>query len=1268
MSLHIQSFIKGIDKDASVNRYPNDAAYHIENFRFITDEGLTTLSLENIKGTSLVLTMPTNYLIWGHVVLRDTLVILSINANKVGEDTTDRIYTTTINEDGTLNAITAIYTGNLGFSLANKITSVVGVYESEDIQKIYWADEVNPLKYANIADPDIATKDATWFDYIPAFDFATITINSIGIGSLQSGVVQYAYQLYNLYGSSTYFSTPTNLIPLSSSASTGVDSFFLGSDIETSSGKSVRLTLSNIDLSFNRIKIVRLFHTSTLNDPEITVIYDGVTDSSLTVIDNGTQNYGTYSLAEFTFSNYNFIPKHLASKNNILFASNLEESTWDTTYDARAYRFNNSSPTNYCEIYAEDGVSDKISFDYNQLISGTPSYYIGDYSTGVLTNGAIPETHDCFNIYNIEPSHTSNQFKYGAPVAFFGGRGINTIYGFSTELIPEYGDVTKIVNNNNHNGSTNSLIISEKVSHMRGEVYAYGVVLYNTKGQKSYVKWIGDVKFPSIYENSSFAITTLTSNTANIRNLYIYFTLNNLPVDCAAVQIVRCERKTEDRTILAQGILGATRLDTSNLFHVPLLIQSTVREYIAGTQSRSGSLSTTLDRRFLTFGSPEISYGNTIEFVSGDRIEPVYLTEVVRELIKKTNDTAAFTLYNFPFDSLNGSNVNIVCHQAALTTQAQTTSASYSIVDFKIAPYANALDSGGAINAAMQTTVNSIDYENYVRSVGIYSTQGVHGTAGIISIGSDISSFYSSDNTTTYGNKFIIANYKRYIIPYGGASYEARSRREYLPVSNIIAKSGSSASTTITKGDTYITFFEFQRVMSAGLDGVGIAVTSEFNYTIKFPVESSINTRWSSNKTFAQEYSNVNNIPTNRSATIIQENAGAYSRASGVGGGVLSLIQTKDLYSYNSVYSKQNNAVKFIPKPLDILDNVTYDVRIQYSDRKFNNENIDSWTIWRALNFKDVDSQYGPINATVNYNHDFIFFQDNGIGVASIEERELLQSTTGTTSVIGQGGILSRFDYITTAGGCQDKESIVMGRYRLYWYDRMNNSLFSFDRGEGVINISKIQGLHSFFNNIGASNITGVISGVDPKFNDIYFTIKTNATYYTVVYNEISRTFTQFVTVNADNYIGFESYLYSVGNTDSRIYLHNTGSYGNFHGTLSPSRLTLVINPRQQLINQFNIIEFLTRVIDTGTELQETFTSIRVRDSYQDTGVITLTPDDNIIRRLRNWRFNSIRDTDDFNSTFKDNYVIVDLEFTNDGNKHITISDIIMLYQESFSK
>jgi hypothetical protein len=1267
----INTFTKGMNKDLDLSVLPKEAYLHAQNFRLVTNEGSSTTALETIEGNSLLSSaLPSGYTAIGSTTLRDEVIIFATN------NTYSRIYLATLSSTNTF-ILTLLYDDSttsdgsrLNFSTSNLIRAI-GRYESPNIKKVYWTDNTNRIRFVNYAGGivTIGSYLVSQFDIIPNYTRSSIEIDSLSSGSLKSGAVQYAYQLYNLNGASSFYSTTTNLIPLSNSLQTGSDASFNGSDQGTNSGKSVLFHINNVDTTFNRIRIVRLQHNTLVDLPEITIIEETVvTGTSMSFIDNGTQSLGTITSEEFNFSNYDFICKELETKNNILFAANITENNWDINYDARAFRYN-SFGDGY--ITAEDGVSEQIAFTYSDLSGASPQYYYNGSATPTL--GVPPETHDNFNTVNLSENPTTffSHIYQGNGITL-GGQGRNVLYSFSTESFGASSGLGggNVVNNTNFTGITNSLTISEKVSHMRDEIYSYGVVLYNNKGQKSYVKWIGDIRFPSTANSTIYN----TTGGRSIHNLYIQFTLNNLPTDCIAIQIVRCERTSQDRTVVAQGLLGATR-ETST-WYTASVAPVTIKEYGLGVQAK-GTWTSNLNKTLLEFISPEISFGNNMEYSAGDKLEISSFTGFDNFWSKGQNTTAAFVNSAANVHIYDNSEVNITVLTLSGTGQITGTS-SITINDFKIANFSNNPPAGNTdpIVSTMETTVNSISYENYIRAYGDNSVQGAHGTCGIISIPSAI----VTTTTDTLGVRYFIANYKRYIKPYGGASYEARTRRTYLPVSDVFDVVAGSSTVLITKGDTFISWFEYQRVMVSGLDGQN-AKSESMCQVVRFPVESSINTRWQSNTSFTQAYSNESNIPINLNAAIIQENAGAYSKVTSTI--TANYTQDKDLYSYNSVYSKQNNITGFYPKPIDITSNVVYDSRVIASEVKINGEEEDSWTKFKLLNFIDVDSKYGPISSLKTDNNNLLFWQSKGFGVLSVNVRSLISDNNTTALILGTGGVLDRYDYISTEAGNISQFGIISGKAGIYWFDSYNKTFYKY--GQGVEPLSKIKGIQSYVNTF--ANKETICTGLhDTKFTENIFTLNNGTTKTTIAYNEIIDAFTSFYSYTPSIYIGLFDGRYITQNNAESLYLHNNGIVSEFYGNTDSSYITFVSNDNYQHTKIFDSLNYKTKVTSGDIELfVQTFNTFKVYNSKQNTGITSLNTSNTIKREgsfnvaiPRNAVNSNIETNVDilnpanlntsrlFRERIRDKYSIITLTYDNTDGYKLSVPYVITNYRISY--
>lgn len=120
------------------------------------------------------------------------------------------------------------------------------------------------------------------------------------------------------------------------------------------------------------------------------------------------------------------------------------------------------------------------------------------------------------------------------------------------------------------------------------------------------------------------------------------------------------------------------------------------------------------------------------------------------------------------------------------------------------------------------------------------------------------------------------------------------------------------------------------------------------------------------------------------------------------------------MYTYNSAYSSTNTAKGYIQSSIYAEDNVKSMNRITCSEVKSINEQTDSWTKFKFANYLDTDSTYGPVTNLKVFKNRLYFFQDSSVGIASVNDRSLINDNNAGELVLGTGGVLTRYDYLVT--------------------------------------------------------------------------------------------------------------------------------------------------------------------------------------------------------------------------------------------------------------
>ena len=137
---------KGMNRDLSVSKTGEASAYENHNIRITAKDHDTLLSVTNERGNKEIslsgLSIEGTLLGWN--VLNRHIILFTHE----GENT-DRIYRVDYKPGEEQEFVgELLIEGNLNFSLDNPIESVV-YFETEQIQKIYWVDGRNVLRFMN---------------------------------------------------------------------------------------------------------------------------------------------------------------------------------------------------------------------------------------------------------------------------------------------------------------------------------------------------------------------------------------------------------------------------------------------------------------------------------------------------------------------------------------------------------------------------------------------------------------------------------------------------------------------------------------------------------------------------------------------------------------------------------------------------------------------------------------------------------------------------------------------------------------------------------------------------------------------------------------------------------------------------------------------------------------------------------------------------------------------------------------------------------------
>ncbi len=1312
----------GLNQDISKSKHPLQFYYDAKNIRIVNTNDQSSESISNDKGTLFILEIPNvtinsdnNSIDYnnkqlsftnspGNQILNSSLPSSSNNQKIIGHTVTNNSIILLSTDDNGFDCIWEVkelfenifdlellYCRDLNFSINNPI-QILFNYENEKIQKIYWVDGVNQLRFVNIMHSitngdleNLIDINSNSLNIVSDYTLSQPVLDSIsGGGDHTSGMIQYSYNLYKLNGSQTTISPFSELIYLDKGATLG------GGDTNEIVGSIPLVKINVLDDNYTHIKVYAIKYTSYNEIPSISLIKDEEIDSfsSYSFTDDGNK-ISDLSTSEFIFLGSNPItPKHIESKDNRLFVSNYTETAYDLNIDMRAYGHDSLGSS---KLYTGN-----VLFVNNVLTGNFQSFSAGQELSSYNYSTKLDAINPNYDTY-----------KYQKNGSIVGGEGLYVTY----EL------VQKVSSQLRGNIKYNRFLKDN-------EIYRIGIQFYNKLGQKTDVKWIADFKTPSGNLQGNYNVLKVDIKQTEFNDYInsLNLTGNDIPT---GYKIVRAERNIKDMTILCQGSLTGMMLQTTQDAKNYNYWKTEVNR--ANHSKNEVKLPIPLSRGFV-LPSTETSLFPTSNLTQMNEGRSEKLDEIYRDndTDYKRQQSWQYTkmmqmhspdiLFNTGLVFGNGLSLRVkgmVQHTTTHHRYNKINTVSKSIVENDVYYNINNLrsrrkaESFGTFGPVYDgETDNRTDFLSYNRRYGYYingenEDNIIYGSPEITERGQGTTA-YNGDSRYNYTNSLesvISDQYKgssrddaameginsfgercltivlgadnsleadrpamEDIVPsnigningllltevvrptsyiytgdiYGGLSVEDKSRTTYIeigPYNDISAV----AEDIENCGDIYVQLYRFGRLLKTDTE-VYDPTKLQLTEIIEHPIESTVNLL------------NRNDI-------------------SLLGWDNKFQPRYDEFHNYNRVYSQLSNLIKASTDSFKFKKINQFSTRIISSKLKVPGEFIDSWTDFLENETMDLDGKYGSINSLINANDMIYALQDSAISKLSINPRIQTQGSDGLGIELGTGGILYDYNYISTKSGTVNKWSVFNTPYGFYYFDLLNKS---YNRvSKGIENLSSLKGLHAHFqNNIDYTQLIkdnpllqqGVVGGYNNINKESFLTVLQGSESFTIGFNDKKDYFTSFYDLLPNMYInkGFKSLLINPDN--NKLYDLGEGEYSNYFDVKYPSYITLILNPESDLDCIFDNIEFNSEIyLNDIDQPNNTLTHIQAYNEYQNSGKIPLIlgRSTNLRRKFRKWRADIPREG---RNRIRNPWIFLKLELDSETNYKMILHDIVVNY------
>jgi hypothetical protein len=1218
--------------------------------------------------------------------------------------------------------------------------------------RLIWTDWNQNLRLCNLFDPQIWATPEELFSYIPIHLPQKPIVSQVIIGgTLPTGKYQYFYQLFSNQGAESSYSPVSNLINLFPGNFNSVT--VTGDKPGVNSSKSVEIFLQNLDTNYDSIRIGYVVYQ--IPDFPEAFFFDErpvPPTGEITLVHNGNENDIPVDSADI--ANLNRPPevfKTIDVVRNRLFAANAVTKFFDVDFDARAYRFNSS---NNAFLYDSTDSYGNPSVVIEASPTGEIEEVIIENISSGESLLVIEDTRDLVNPFNDENNTNvlndldwaaNSQFKYQADGVTLGGTGANISYEFVTrEMQSRLGGpgglvtgspyirpnldfngqyISEFADTYAYAGGADSAIDTMKSPYLdtlftgyaRGEVYRFGIVFYDRYGYPSYTYWIGDIKFPFAFDDgfspsnnfsdgSSEGITG--GNTVLTRQLGIRFSLNTDSTQFQAIKdqisgwsYVRVRRDLPNKTRLGTGFIQPTWIIQNSLRPSESPNAYVLSPFDWATLDRKWGYDNDLisgDWRvrfqFQAFYSPDFFSRKAGLFINGDYIRTIARTNVFSNLpafsqIYTENITSpdpgdTFLFYivgsDFNYKYVDTTiNPNILGSSEVTSANYLATNNKYEVLNRTYVTYSsndNYIPFGtGGLNYDFINMANAngseaddLEFKEWGSALELLNVDLSPDTCNV---------FYNwgTTNLPQIKTPLYLASYERYLtVQYGGNLRSDRYANEYILTNHFMPYDKTVTgvvSNGVYGGDTWVNYYDIQRTNPnfEGEGGSGFAVgavddeTKATGVAVFFPCESSFNAELNINFQHASVRSTANSI-------------------------------FPSSYLYNDALSQENTTNIFISKAFN-QTNVKYEPHTIYgTEPKLDNERLDSWRKFLINNSLTVNGNYGEINRIIQFKDKLFYYQNDGFGVASVDERVLANEGDVSQTQLGTGTLLQRFDYISTETGVKHSFAVRSTGSSIYHYDAFINKLFRYTTTKakdgtsstGVSPLTDVLGLSGFFRTAfvdtnlksedkilrtGADGRVGISSGYNSEYNTVYFTFFCKTTddvsvKYTISYNELLDSFESFYDFYPSMYLNMRKRFLSIDpSTTSEVFVHNIGKRNTFYNQYYPSSVTFRVNENSDFVKTFDNFMINTEVILDNIQLAETITQLGIVNDYQ----IVNQQNANFTQKIRSWRLAIPRDETNPSLTIKpriaDKYI--DVTFTHDPlnlDKTFRLHDVITEY------
>lgn len=961
-------------------------------------------------------------------------------------------------------------------------------------------------------------------NFNPSRATGTIKFKELVSGSLYCGSKMYFYRLTEtVNGITTSWSYGCAPIPVGTDndpSSVPANAFFnyVGAGSTStlvSSGRAVIIDISNIDTNFERIQVACAEFDQSLEVPrQITIIADSlITGTDMVIMHDGSVNLGELTIDDMTLFPASILKcKTMTTNKGYNLIGNIterEEFEFDTTgitlieiTNRFAVHTNEKGSTaGICaNVLAYDDLSlivgvnpTIIYYGHQYIVEAGPVTYDGNtYATGEVFTGTATESG-----ITIPPGSLVRACTYRNRYTTTGGTDRPEVIAFySGEEFWTY---------------KNPAMSHHKLGYWKGEKYRFGVMFYDLKGNPYYVRWIGDFDFNAT-DTTSLVETAYGGGSGTPYDLSFLqqsglkvsgLTIPAEDIDkISGFSIVRAER---DKRIITEGLLSQ------------LGASGTICRPAAFVERGMNDLPTSIADNYVYIcpdalvGFPMTNYGVGSNLEGGFFLRhPTYVAvppfasaKSVDALNQMETRLIIQELGPDPGQPRKKKIINGITVDEGVTANnfGSSNLTMWNSMDAGNNPVSytdNSCNGGGTVSLALV-------FPNSYKAEGGRKTYFEVGGTGSITDYGGATNYYDMA-AAGINHKLVIDVTVDNTNQYGGQSTTALANTLYIstghfqPITTAVKADTLDINGDYTfnnihvwGGDCYTALIDY----GYGLYNQSMVVGGSDSYSLQFKFPCQCNA----------------NYDLRRGRTTANNKMYYGAATEGVWYNGLGVAQLES-FSYNEAYSSQGTAFKYPALPVNFAYENEFKYRVRFAGLKIPSESINSFRQFFVADFKDLDGQGGEINNVKTKDGRVVVWQNALVSTVPILERQLLAGGSGDPTSLGTGGVVDRYDPVTSYFGNQHQHGLTQTEFGFVWFDMRRKAFVVMDINAGIIEVSNSEGMKSFFDEIIIDNVgvtvwteilnsptfaetsdrplvgVGITGVYDPKFKMTYLTFK----------------------------------------------------------------------------------------------------------------------------------------------------------------------------------